>query len=396
MPSFINFQDATTYPGHKFRRMMGRQIDMAQGFDTPEAFAVKVSNDNPGKLEAAPGIAWIRDEMGGVYFVERETNPLYTGTVGTSGIIVLRVKDLNLYDGENALVLEAIPTGDTIPVRSLQLASYTGSGSDAVLKDARLSTPGQFIVSRSGPANYGAPNTAVMGLGQFAPGTQYTDLTTGARYVKTTDGSWSRDKGEPGKDGTGAGTVTAINTVQPDDTGNVTISPSDLGAVGVTEKGVANGVAALNQFGNVPTANLPDLGATYIRVNTKGSANGVPSLDANSRIPTAQLPVMTVSKSMGITAPVAGSYAVWQATSDCIVTSVRAVRVGGTSATVNAGVNTLDLLPLDLSLTVAGTWSTGPNIQNTAVKAGDSLFVHIRSVAGAPSYINIQIDVKGV
>lgn len=204
MPSYINFQDDTTYPGHKFRRMVGRQQDLAQGFDHPIAFTVSVSNDNPGKLEASPGVAWIRDEIGGVYFVEREIDPLYVDTVGSSGTIILRVKDLNLFDGENALVLEAVAQGSTIPVRSLRLATYTGSGSDAVLTDVRLTTPGQFVVSRSGPSNYGAPNTEVMGLGSFAPGTQYTDLTTGVRYVKKADGVWFSDpvpKGDKGDTG---------------------------------------------------------------------------------------------------------------------------------------------------------------------------------------------------
>ncbi|KPI24660.1 Collagen triple helix repeat-containing protein [Actinobacteria bacterium OV320] len=201
MPSYINFQDDTTYPGAKFRRMVGRQLDLAQGFDDPASFKVKVSNDNPGKLEAAVGVAWIKDQVGGIYFVERDLSPLYVATSGTSGTIVLRVKDSALFDGPNELLLQAIPTGSAIPVRSLLLATYTGSGSDAVLTDVRFTTPGQFIVSRSGPANYGVPNVVAMGLDAFSPGTQYTNLTTGLRYVKATDNTWKIDQGQKGDTG---------------------------------------------------------------------------------------------------------------------------------------------------------------------------------------------------
>jgi hypothetical protein len=206
-------------------------------------------------------------------------------------------------------------------------------------------------------------------------------------------------QGEPGKDGTGAGTVTAVNAVQPDGTGNVTLAAGDVGAlsttggtitpatghgltvygstdpatyfritaeghpysnstratfynVGIgdtatpfgggkfvlgfknasvapttnptngavlyseggklkllnttgdavelggvpadvlraTDKNVANGVAGLNEFGNVPTANLPDLGSTYVKVSTRGVANGVATLDGTGKVPAAQLP----------------------------------------------------------------------------------------------------------
>ncbi|MFB7420784.1 GDSL-type esterase/lipase family protein [Streptomyces sp. NPDC056210] len=265
MPSYINFQDDSTYPGHKFRRMVGRQQDLAQGFDDPNSFKVKVSNDNPGKLEASIGIAWILDSMGGVYFVEQELEPLYADTVGTAGTVILRVLDLKAFDEKNALVLECVPTGTTIPVRSLKLATYTGSGADAVLTDVRLSTPGQFIVSRSGPSNYGAPNTSTMGLGPFSPGTQYTDLNTGLRYVKTTGGTWFQDKGPKGDTGAtgpqgvqgvagpqgpqgvpGTGTVSAVNTVAPDGTGNVTLTPASLGAYPATG-GTLNGFISTTQ-----------------------------------------------------------------------------------------------------------------------------------------------------
>lgn len=509
MPSFINFQDDSTYPGQKFRRMVGRQQDLAQGFDDPNSFKVKVSTDIPGKLEASPGIAWIKDELGGVYFVERERDALYVNTVGTAGTIILRVKDLKLLDGENALVLEAIPTGTAIPVRSLRLATYTGSNADAVVTDVRLSTTGQFIVSRSGPSNYGAPNTGTMGLALFSPGTQYTDLTTGIRYVKATDGTWIRDKGDIGTEvytgsvnpttalgkdkdfyirtdtgdmwkrsptswgsslgslkgpkgdqgiqgiqgpkgdpGTGSGTVTAINTVAPDGAGNVTLTASNVGAwpsTGGATTGFINAAQGLratltaNNFNSIITdqpatttsrvaimrvggvdkfslGNTGDLtiGGSYItptQVIAKDVAADPSTVSASIQLYSkAGLPYIkqgngtvfqvgaaaSSSKSTTITTPVVGSYIIWQAPTDCTVTAVRGVRVGGTAATINASVNALDLLPLDLSLTTAGSWLAGPNLQNFNVKAGDSLTVQVRSVSGSPSALTVQIDVKGV
>jgi hypothetical protein len=532
MPSFINFQDDSTYPGQKFRRMVGRQQDLAQGFDDPNSFKVKVSTDIPGKLEASPGIAWIKDELGGVYFVERERDPLYVNTVGTAGTIILRVKDLKLFDGENALVLEAVPTGTAIPVRSLRLATYTGSNADAVVTDVRLTTTGQFIVSRSGPSNYGAPNTGTMGLALFSPGTQYTDLTTGIRYVKATDGTWTRDKGDVGTEvytgsvnpttalgkdkdfyirsdtgdmwkrsptswgsslgslkgpkgdqgiqgiqgpkgdpGTGSGTVTAINSVAPNGAGNVTLTAANIGAASSTG-GVSSGFFGIDgasgtyrslvmrsagvdrwqiqndgvvEGGSNAGSNLrfdaraddgTDLGvALYLRRSDKRAGVGTVTLHGDATL-TSQGAVAardqaadpatatggayfyskggkafvkqgdgtvfqvgaaaSSSKSTTITTPAVGSYIIWQAPTDCTVTAVRGVRVGGTAATINASVNALDLLPLDLSLTTAGSWLAGPNLQNFNVKAGDSLTVQVRSVSGSPSALTVQIDVKGV
>ncbi|MFF4528188.1 hypothetical protein ACFY1P_02850 [Streptomyces sp. NPDC001407] len=71
---------------------------------------------------------------------------------------------------------------------------------------------------------------------------------------------------------------------------SITLTAANVGAVDSAEKGAANGVAPLNAFGNVPTANLPDLGATYVKVSTRGAASGVASLDASGRVPAAQLP----------------------------------------------------------------------------------------------------------
>ncbi|MFF4531449.1 hypothetical protein ACFY1P_19535 [Streptomyces sp. NPDC001407] len=119
------------------------------------------------------------------------------------------------------------------------------------------------------------------------------------------------DKGEPGKDGTGAGTVTAVNGVQPDDTGAVSLLPSDVGAIPVADKGVANGIATLDTTGKVPAGQLSIPSGVVTTVNSKsgpsvtltaadvsalavtarGAVNGVAALDASGKVPVAQLPV---------------------------------------------------------------------------------------------------------
>ncbi|MDX3295129.1 hypothetical protein PV569_15585 [Streptomyces scabiei] len=117
-------------------------------------------------------------------------------------------------------------------------------------------------------------------------------------------------QGAPGKDGTGAGTVTAVNGVQPDATGRVALLPSDVGAIPVADKGVANGVATLDASGLVPSSQLSIPSGVVTTVNgksgptvtlaaadvsalaasTRGAVNGVAPLDAASDVPVVNLP----------------------------------------------------------------------------------------------------------
>jgi hypothetical protein len=120
--------------------------------------------------------------------------------------------------------------------------------------------------------------------------------------------------------------------------------------------------------------------------------------DGGVTAPSLTLPatVTTVSKSLVITAPTgAASYVVWRAPKACTVVAVRGYRVGGTGATINAQKNTSDLLATDLSLSTASTWLSGPSVQNASFAAGDSLTVAIRSVAGSPTAVTIQVDLQG-
>jgi hypothetical protein len=74
------------------------------------------------------------------------------------------------------------------------------------------------------------------------------------------------------------------------------------------------------------------------------------------------------------------------------VTGVRAFRVGGTGATINARADDNTLLPVDLSVASASTWMSAPSLQNTAVAAGTSLQVELTGVTGTVTYVLVQID----
>lgn len=110
------------------------------------------------------------------------------------------------------------------------------------------------------------------------------------------------------------------------------------------------------------------------------------------------LPPGTVTQSIvrEINSPTVIDHVVWRAPYNCTVRGVYAYRVGGTGATVNALVNASNLLPSDISLTSANTWVTGTPLQNTAVTAGQSIILSVRSVAGSPTAVTIQVDIQGV
>lgn len=90
------------------------------------------------------------------------------------------------------------------------------------------------------------------------------------------------------------------------------------------------------------------------------------------------------------------SYVIWRAPRACTVTAVHGYRDGGTGATINATAGGLDLLAVDLSLSVDATWMSGPDVQNAALATGDTLAVAVRSATGPPTAVTIQVDLEGL
>ncbi|NEA53589.1 hypothetical protein G3I60_05310 [Streptomyces sp. SID13666] len=158
-------------------------------------------------------------------------------------------------------------------------------------------------------------------------------------------------------------------------------------------------IGALNDHRSAPDAHGDRAWATgkFLDKTTGGTVTGpvtVGALTASSLT----LPPGTVTSSKTVVFPSptgATAYAVWRASQPCTVVAVRGYRAGGTGGTINAQNNASDLLPTDLSLSVAATWMSGPSLQNTAMAAGDTLTVKLTGVTGSPSAVTLQVDVQG-
>ncbi|MEV8398802.1 glycosyl hydrolase family 28-related protein [Streptomyces niveus] len=176
--------------------------------------------------------------------------------------------------------------------------------------------------------------------------------------------------------------------------------------------GVDDGGASTNSpdYGLAVTgaATLVQVDNAYLHANTQGlysTSTGTLMIGPNvsyatglTTAPVRTLPsTATATKGLVFTAPTgAASYAIWRAPKACTVLAVRAYRQGGTGVTVNALKNALDLLAANLSLSTDVTWLSGPGVQNAAMAAGDTLTVAIRSVAGTPAAVTIQVEVQGL
>ncbi|MEU0991263.1 hypothetical protein [Streptomyces sp. NPDC005953] len=146
-------------------------------------------------------------------------------------------------------------------------------------------------------------------------------------------------------------------------------------------------------YGRRYAAAAVDLGGVLqAHLAQKDQPGGWPSLGPDGLLPADRLPyALSSSRSVVITSPTVSTLVIWRAQRACEVVGVHAYRTGGASATVNAKVGALDLLALDLSLTVADSWLSGPSVQNEVMDVGDALSVDVRSVSGATS-ITFQID----
>lgn len=204
-----------------------------------------------------------------------------------------------------------------------------------------------------------------------AVGTVWDSLTGGTQYTDLTDL-----------------TGTPITTVTADSDGAV----SFYGPDGVTTLYVDFG------YGRRYVMTATDTGEILAGFMAQGGVpGGWADLDGTGLIDPALLPAAFASKGLVFTAPTgAVSYTVWRAPQACTVTAVRGYRSGGTGATINATTNGADLATTDLSLSTDVTWMAAAALQNTALAAGDSIALAVRSVAGTPSAVTVQIDVQGL
>lgn len=81
-----------------------------------------------------------------------------------------------------------------------------------------------------------------------------------------------------------------VTTVNGYSAATIDLIAADVGAVDLTEVGVASGVASLDATTHVPVAQIPDLSAAYVLDSRIGAVNGVASLDADSKVPVDQIP----------------------------------------------------------------------------------------------------------
>ncbi|MFE7347531.1 hypothetical protein [Streptomyces fimicarius] len=226
-------------------------------------------------------------------------------------------------------------------------------------------------------------------------GTQYTDLLDGSaspitEVISDGHGSLPRFLGPDGITGmwadAGGGTRAWM------DAHNVVAGGSSDQSVSSVNGQTGEVKLTAPDVGAAPTAHThTPAQAGAIPAADRGVASGVATLDTSGVLAAAQRPARASSRSAVITAAAAGTWAVWQAPRPVTINGVRGHRTGGTAATINARRNAADLLATDLSLTTADTWLSGPNVQNTAIAAGDSIAVSVRSAAGAPT-VTIQID----
>lgn len=80
-----------------------------------------------------------------------------------------------------------------------------------------------------------------------------------------------------------------VTTVNGHSASSITLTAADVSAIATSARGAANGVASLDGTTKVPTAQLPDLTATYVPWANVEVANGVASLDGSAKIKATEL-----------------------------------------------------------------------------------------------------------
>lgn len=121
------------------------------------------------------------------------------------------------------------------------------------------------------PASTAAPSAGALTTGELA-----SNLTSGRLYLKLHDGS--------------VADVVPVKTVNTQ-TGDVVITTTSIGALGVGQLGAANGVASLNASGKLTSSELPSIQTADLGCLTTDAVAGlVPQLDSGGKISMAQIP----------------------------------------------------------------------------------------------------------
>ncbi|MGI5444154.1 hypothetical protein ACQEVM_00095 [Streptomyces sp. CA-243310] len=199
---------------------------------------------------------------------------------------------------------------------------------------------------------------------------------TGAAGAKGSTGATGAQgpKGDPGN-----GSVNTVNTkVGPD----ITLTAADVNALATAARGAANGVAALDATGKVPTAQLPDIGGGTVKtVNAKApdGAGAVTLTAADVAAVAAAVPVIlkadaTSADPLKVQSDTGVDLFGVRKTGSAIfplgnLYLNKNVRVGGSSAT-GMGAATTGVLavengtgPSALQATGVALWSTGGQLQ---------------------------------
>lgn len=202
----INFTNGARYAAKDFRRMFGSIMDFTKGIETQESFYVDPNVSSTNRVLISPGRAWVKDnnkdDLQGMIWIERtEPREYQLNTTSSSGFIVLQVQSPEFSGLGKAvdIVPNVVASIADAKDGSLILARFTRpTPTTWAIEDYRLHVQsGQFLVTKTGPARAGlppaAPTSAAGRRAFFRPGTQFTDLTTGNRWMLQGDYRWVRD-----------------------------------------------------------------------------------------------------------------------------------------------------------------------------------------------------------
>ncbi|MGW3072743.1 hypothetical protein [Kitasatospora sp. NPDC001132] len=231
----------------------------------------------------------------GDMYIQREITPDYLGVSDTMLSVWTKVDATWVNQSGKVHATKFYIANASTPATGAQtgdilLRSDTGNLYRRTAGGSWGAVMGNIIGPKGDKGDTGA--TGPKGADSTVPGPQGPKGDTGATGPQGPKGDTGPQgpKGDPGKDGQGAGTVTAVNGVQPDGTGLVTLTPANINAVATSAVGAASGVASLDSGSKIPAAQIPSLSATYLTVTQRGAVNGVASLDATTKVPAAQLP----------------------------------------------------------------------------------------------------------